>query len=1507
MRRCVDFTYPNPSLWLIDSAADIWYRVCGPLVPGGGHAHPSYAATFNPYMERFAAAAHVAFCLIDFYPSNKKLSLHDVTTEVTARSGGRIDQAVIFQNCEFIYEQVASLSHPDDWDNHLSFGKSACMVQLKKKGETLKRPTKQNTLALHRSFAPGVPKSVLDMSAGGVFGVGDDGVMLPLGKNSIIGDPVGTERNSKGRPILLDERDLMKLLEIGDKPLDAFPSGAMTDIDTLLHTSCISKDRIPSVLKVWSILMNFKYFLNLPHVCLEDFIHLIESESNGLSLNYLWADSSSTHPFLREIHIALLVPMVMDRSNADSFTRVVYAPPAARPRALDSYFDKPRTSSPIVNSVTLWETLGCQTPPPVEKDISQILRAGDTWVEAARLFLSEKVQGAHAPEYADPVGELHAILTALLASPHTQHFTHPGVACVSEGNDVYSFVCPDDFTCIMDDIQRGLFECGVLISSDEQAEAEVSDDSEPSGETAVLEQYDAKIAVGDRVDAYSATLRVWSVATVVCILPMDMGESSSLVQVSFEGWGSAVDETYGSGSFFLAPAHTLSEDMEVKHMHPDHIPHEKTYMLMKKFREKKMHLRSHGLKDDAAAAVLARVKAVFNAAHETCKELPENSDLYKATVSLQCEFEEAYSSSARMKSAKPVKSEKSHCSGEDDELLNVVSFLSTSEYKNMDVDLKIGFLEWLCNEMLSSESARKYLEEALEKRTRFEKESKQRPPQEKKPESAVAVAGGGVCGKRESFSRASRGKRTLEAELDDDDLDISDNESSKPGHRRKSVKLKASGAEKGAVAAAEVPDAPVFPDDEMLMVDMRMEPIGRDRNGTLYWLFACDSTPLRIFCELLDSDTKPVGTGQSSQWKVISGERSVRAVAEWLSEFGQHESQLKAKLLEMVENSSDESGAATATATETVTVVDSSGDNTDMAITEEADESSEVLTSPTKAEPDGFKHHLYHHAWFTKESYFHLHELHVMLNVRGQMEMGVKDLDGRIIITAYKYNEALTSCAKDAGARLGDQIISVNCCAVRDIASLQMGLKTALEAAPMGEMRTTVRVLILRHSNPLNTRVFRLMHNLEADLRSLVAAEHQILCTKDEHIQLNSAPLPEGLPTRVCGMIAHMLYCSRAHFVASNEWSTSGITKWIQRIGECYRNISLTEDKTCSRNAMIDCLKMCLLDTENALATSGRVLDKAWSANRFRYRWRNACSNANTFAKISLAAVSLHRVVNWESIEKMSLGMERSLWQQLVPTKSLRTFVPNVNERVIVYADGELATRELMARHDLPELPPSPGISAYKGKAVYGIVRGIKHFSGGPSSHPAQCFPFYRMELHVVHELPDRMDKQPVVITCKDDTSRQTRIFNRILNVLYGLPEANPFVSPVLEGDAPDYYVVVTSPMHLTEMTRKVKNGAYTSLERFLADVELIRANCELYCEGRYPALIPLAQALYDTAAGVIDKLREEYGASQVTGVEADAMEVADQNGSEVGATASAASQQTQQLQTALKDVAAPG
>ena len=133
---CIDLSYSNPSIWII-SADGAWYRLAGMLCPYGtrGWPSPKYHSTFTKFRVKFEVCAHVAMCLLDFYPTNPGINLQDVISEVISRTKS-VSESLILEHWKLINEQISALSFPEDWDPRLKpFHQSPFVSDLRKLGQ----------------------------------------------------------------------------------------------------------------------------------------------------------------------------------------------------------------------------------------------------------------------------------------------------------------------------------------------------------------------------------------------------------------------------------------------------------------------------------------------------------------------------------------------------------------------------------------------------------------------------------------------------------------------------------------------------------------------------------------------------------------------------------------------------------------------------------------------------------------------------------------------------------------------------------------------------------------------------------------------------------------------------------------------------------------------------------------------------------------------------------------------------------------------------------------------------------------------------------------------------------------------------------------------------------------------------------------------------------------------------------------------------------------------------
>ncbi|CAH0402010.1 unnamed protein product [Chilo suppressalis] len=94
----------------------------------------------------------------------------------------------------------------------------------------------------------------------------------------------------------------------------------------------------------------------------------------------------------------------------------------------------------------------------------------------------------------------------------------------------------------------------------------------------------------------------------------------------------------------------------------------------------------------------------------------------------------------------------------------------------------------------------------------------------------------------------------------------------------------------------------------------------------------------------------------------------------------------------------------------------------------------------------------------------------------------------------------------------------------------------------------------------------------------------------------------------------------------------------------------------------------------------------------------------------------------------------------------------------------------------------------------------------------------------------------------------------KVLEQLTAHEDAWPFMDPVEEEYAPNYYAVIRRPMDLRKMEQRLDSGYYTDFSMFKADFKLIVNNCRLYNgqDNEYTIMVDNLQAAFD-------RLTEKY------------------------------------------------
>ncbi|XP_076272588.1 CECR2 histone acetyl-lysine reader dikar isoform X2 [Rhynchophorus ferrugineus] len=95
---------------------------------------------------------------------------------------------------------------------------------------------------------------------------------------------------------------------------------------------------------------------------------------------------------------------------------------------------------------------------------------------------------------------------------------------------------------------------------------------------------------------------------------------------------------------------------------------------------------------------------------------------------------------------------------------------------------------------------------------------------------------------------------------------------------------------------------------------------------------------------------------------------------------------------------------------------------------------------------------------------------------------------------------------------------------------------------------------------------------------------------------------------------------------------------------------------------------------------------------------------------------------------------------------------------------------------------------------------------------------------------------------------------HKILDFVKNHDDAWPFVNPVEEEYAPNYYSIIRRPMDLTKMEDRLDQGYYKNFDKFKSDFQLIVNNCRLYngVENEYTEMV-------DNLLKVFEKATEKY------------------------------------------------
>ncbi|KAL3666523.1 hypothetical protein V7S43_008156 [Phytophthora oleae] len=278
----------------------------------------------------------------------------------------------------------------------------------------------------------------------------------------------------------------------------------------------------------------------------------------------------------------------------------------------------------------------------------------------------------------------------------------------------------------------------------------------------------------------------------------------------------------------------------------------------------------------------------------------------------------------------------------------------------------------------------------------------------------------------------------------------------------------------------------------------------------------------------------------------------------------------------------------------------------------------------------------------------------------------------------------------------------------------------------------------------------------------------------------------------------------------------------------------------------------------DALSSGVETIRPSWQ--RKRHEWRLALEGSCTYAQlVFLLHLLLEEFINVEAFMDLHIRLDRLEWMKLRP-KETRNFIPEVGKAVVYFGDGHslaLKEDEKSKRKRFTQKSDTP----VRNTTVICTVEKVSYHHGGGDPYA----------LAVLQPIPDMAqhecirEHETLLCPLPSREQRLARVFLRILAKLKMLADAGPFLEPVSDREFPQYKEIILHPMDLGKMTTKASKLEYNNSAEFMTDLRLLRDNCQLFCEGRFPTLPPLAHNLVYVADGQIKKWGKEIRACEGT------------------------------------------
>ena len=374
---CVDFSYPNPSLWIVSQSTNIWYRIEGALTFQHVNCAKDYFLLYQSVYEKWLTAAHTIMTISDF-PSS---TFFNIAQEITVRCP-EVTEILVLKYWNFIAEQMLDqpsisidnikaegklFEQSGGWDGLLQgtvMPESTSLISSK----TAKRRTAQMRQYIKRQQS------------------------LIAESRNIFDDPksaaeIGTASSSKSKKLKYPTDD-----DIYWKATGLVPPVRPTPVRS--QQLNLSKNVSDLFIVSYNILSVLRPLFDVPFIGIHNILLMLENKE-------------VCHPILKEIHILLLSNIIFEYINNN-------------PAPLDC---QEPVFSAILDVLSFERSKNGGSDQFSDKAVIQnLLRMGDSWLEVARLVL---FPNKTSTEYDDPLIDCERIVASLVANPDAVLFCHP--------------------------------------------------------------------------------------------------------------------------------------------------------------------------------------------------------------------------------------------------------------------------------------------------------------------------------------------------------------------------------------------------------------------------------------------------------------------------------------------------------------------------------------------------------------------------------------------------------------------------------------------------------------------------------------------------------------------------------------------------------------------------------------------------------------------------------------------------------------------------------------------------------------------------------------------------------------------------------------------------------------------------------------------------------------------------------------------------------------------------